>query len=103
MSVTVRERLRTATLPDGRRALILDCEIPDTAPELIREGLARRAIVNSGGTCACGATWAQPNRAQRRKLKQPGTVTWLKVAHEVGCPAGDAVLIPAIRAWEAGR
>ena len=103
MSPVVRERLRTATLPDGRHALILDCEIPDDAPSEIREGLARRAMVNGGQTCPCGATWAKPNRAQRRKLKQPTTLTWLRVEHEIGCPASNAVLVPLIRAWEAGR
>ena len=103
MSPVLRERLRTATLPDGRRALILDCEIPDDAPEPIREGLARRALANSGHPCPCGGAWVQPNRAQRRKLKQPGTLTRLEVFHEADCPAGNDVLIPLIKAWEAGR
>jgi|GEM_PF-4101947 len=103
MTTRIRERLRTATLPDGRRALVLDCEIPDTAPELIREGLARRSIVNSGGTCPCGARWPRPNRAQRRRMKEPGKVTYLQVEHEVDCPAGNEILVPLIRAWEAGR
>jgi hypothetical protein len=103
VSAKVRERLRTATLPDGTRALVLDCEIPAAAPELIREGLARRAIVNGGGTCPCGARWPRPNRAQRRRMKQPGTVTHLQVEHEPNCPAGNEILVPLIRAWEAGR
>lgn len=100
---TIRERPRIATLPDGRKALILDCEIPENAPSEIKEGLARRALSNSGHPCPCGATWAKPNRAQRRKLKQPDNLTWLRVEHEADCPAGNAVLIPLIRAWEAGR
>jgi len=96
----LRERLRTATLPDGRKALILDCEVADAAPSEIKEGLARRALSNSGHPCPCGAAFQHLSRAQRRHPK-PGTVTHVVIEHEVGCPASDAVLIPLIRAWEA--
>jgi len=102
MSTIIRERLRTVTLPDGRRALVIDCEIPDDAPELIREGLARRAICNSGGTCPCGATWPKPNRAERRK---PDSAGWRCVdfEHDDDCPAVTETLVALIREWEASR
>jgi len=100
---TIQERIRPVTLPDGRRALVVDCTIPDDAPELVREGLARRAICNQGGTCPCGATWPLPNRAQRRSLKTPGALLRVEVEHENGCPATTEFLVPAIRAWEATR
>lgn len=102
MSTRIKERMRTAVLPDGTRALVVDCEIPDDAPAEIREGLARRALSNSGQTCPCGARWPLPNREQRRRMKEPG-VTYLQVEHENDCPAGNEILIPLIRAWEATR
>ena len=99
----LRQQMRPVTLPDGRRALVIDTVIPDDAPELVREGLARRAIVNSGGTCPCGAGWPIPNRAQRRHLKTPGSVVGFEIAHESDCPAITDALVVAVRAWEASR
>jgi len=103
MSATIRQRIRVVTLPDGRRAMVLDNDIPDDAPQPVREGLARRAVVNEGGDCPCGASWPRPNREQRRKLKAPCALLRVDVEHEVDCPAGTAVLLAAVRAWEAGR
>jgi hypothetical protein len=102
MTSILRERLRVVVLPDGRRAIIVDCEIPDSAPEAIREGLARRALCNSGHRCPCGATWTQPNRAQRRRAKDTGVIQ-VDVEHEADCPATTEFLVGAIRQWEAGR
>jgi hypothetical protein len=96
----LRERLRTVTLPDGRRALVIDCEIADAAPAQVKEGLSRRAIVNSGGDCPCGATFPHLSRAQRRHLK-PGTVTHVVIEHEADCPAETELLVALIREWEA--
>jgi len=103
MSAALRQQLRPVTLPDGRRALVLDTVIPDDAPQVVREGLARRAVVNEGGDCPCGASWPRPNREQRRKLKEPGALLRVDVEHEADCPAGTAVLLAAVRAWEATR
>jgi hypothetical protein len=91
-------RIRTdiCSLPDGTRVLVVDAVIPDDAPEQLREALARRAIVNRGGTCPCGAVMRRPNRAQRR-----AGATVATIAHEPTCPAGDAVLTPLLTAWEA--
>ena len=52
---TLRERARLVTLPTGDRALVIDTEPPEDAPEPIREGFARRALVNGGEQCPCGA------------------------------------------------
>ena len=51
------------TVMQGERVVILESEIPDNAPPDIKEGLSRRAIVNGGGTCPCGARMVLPNRA----------------------------------------
>lgn len=103
MSATLQQHIRVTTLPDGRRALVIDTVIPDDAPQTVREGLARRAVVNGGGTCPCGARWPRPNRAQRRKLKEPGALLEVHVVHAEDCPAGGAVLLAAVRAWEASQ
>jgi len=103
MSATIRQRLRVVTLPDGRRAMVLDNDIPDDAPQAVREGLARRAVVNEGGACPCGAGWPRPNREQRRKLKEPGALLRVDVEHAEDCPAGTELLLAAVRAWEATR
>jgi len=103
VSATIHQRLRVVTLPDGRRAMVLDNDIPDDAPQAVREGLARRAVVNEGGTCPCGASWPRPNREQRRKLKAPGALLRVDVEHEGDCPAGTELLVAAVRAWEASR
>jgi hypothetical protein len=101
MSV-IQQQLRFVTLPDGRRAGVIDSVIPDDAPELVRKGLARRAIVNGGGDCPCGATWPRPNRAQRRKLE---TVDYLhvEVVHQDDCPAETENLVALVREWVATR
>ena len=97
---TIRQQIRPVTLPDGRRALVIDSIIPDDAPELVREGLARRAIVNGGGDCPCGATWPRPNRAQRRHLEHPGALLRVDVEHGHDCPATTEALVSAVRAWQ---
>jgi hypothetical protein len=105
MSATIRQQLRTATLPDGRRALVIDSIIPDDAPVLVREGLARRAIVNSGGDCPppCNASWPRPNRAQRRHLEQSSALLHVVIEHVDGCPAETELLVAAVSAWQASR
>lgn len=102
MAPTIRQQLRPVTLPNGARALVIDSIIPDDAPVLVREGLARRAIVNGGGDCPCGVSFPRPNRAQRRKLKQRGLIEVI-VEHEADCPAGTEALVGAVRAWQANR
>ncbi len=71
----------------GERILVLDLDIPDCAPDTIKEGLSRRAIVNAGGTCPCGAQAILPNRAERRRAARLGYVIEVEVQHEPECPA----------------
>jgi hypothetical protein len=103
MRATLQQHIRATILPDGRRALVLDYQIPEDAPQAVREGLARRAVVNGGGDCPCGASWPRPNRAQRRKLEDPAALLRVDVVHAEDCPAGTELLLAAVRAWEATR
>lgn len=91
--------LLTTTI-NGERVAVFTPVIPDDAPEEIREGLARRAIVNAGGTCPCGAVMRFPTRAERRRApKRPGCVPAAVARHEDDCPAVDEALIEAARRW----
>ncbi len=83
----------------GQRALVVMAEAPDDAPEPVKEGVARRNIVNLGGVCPCGATMPRPNRAQRRA----GGILHLTAVHEDDCPACDDTILVAIDAWQATR
>ena len=74
------------TVMQGERIMVLDAEIPDHAPEAIKEGLSRRAIVNGGGTCPCGAKMVLPNRAARRRATRLRCAIEVTVHHEPDCP-----------------
>jgi hypothetical protein len=82
----LRYRVRETKL-HGERALIVESEIPDNAPAYIKEGLSRRAIVNAGGTCPCGARAILPNRAARRRATRRGQAVQVTVPHEPDCLA----------------
>src|SRR5687768_14725892 len=84
--IDLRYRVRLATL-HGERALIVETEIPDTAPAELKEGLARRATVNAGGVCPCGARAILPNRAARRRATRHGYAIEVTVQHEPDCLA----------------
>jgi acyl-CoA reductase-like NAD-dependent aldehyde dehydrogenase len=84
--IELRYRTRLTHL-DGEPALVVDAEIPDTAPAAVKEGLARRAAVNAGGTCPCGARAILPNRAARRRAARTGQLLHITVSHEPDCPA----------------
>lgn len=81
-------------------ALVIVPDIPDEAPDAVREGIARRRIVATGGTCPCGAVLRLPNRAQRRATDGVFDVT---VRHENDCPAVTGTLLAAIADWQATR
>jgi hypothetical protein len=84
----------------GLKTLVVLLPVPDDAPAEIREGLARRNIVNRGGTCPCGAVATVPNRAERRRR---GGVVSVQILHEDDCPATDENIRPALAAWQATR
>ena len=81
-----RYRVRE-TMLQGERALIVETEIPDDAPAEVKEGLARRAAVNAGGVCPCGAQAILPNRAARRRATRRGYAIEVTVQHEPDCLA----------------
>jgi acyl-CoA reductase-like NAD-dependent aldehyde dehydrogenase len=81
-------RYRTReTVMQGERVMVLDADIPDHAPDVIKEGLARRAAVNAGGVCPCGARMILPNRAARRRATRLRRAIEVTVPHEPGCLA----------------
>jgi hypothetical protein len=84
--VEFRYRVRTTTL-QGERTLIVETEIPDNAPADVKEGLARRAAVNAGGVCPCGARAVLPNRAARRRATRARKAIEVTVPHEPDCLA----------------
>jgi hypothetical protein len=75
------------TVMQGERVVILESEIPDNAPPDLKEGLSRRAIVNAGGTCPCGARMILPNRAARRRATRQGHAIEVTIQHEPDCLA----------------
>ena len=76
--------------------------IPDDAPALVREGLARRKILYASDVCPCGAVMELPARRTSRKPTageaKPATVRRLRIEHGNDCPARDEVLAPAVAA-----
>jgi len=82
--VPVRYRYRVTELA-GERVLVID--IPDNAPADLKEGLARRQIVNDGGLCPCGARMVLPNRHARRVAARAGKPIAVEIEHERGCAA----------------
>ena len=75
------------TVMQGERVVILESEIPENTPEATKEGLSRRAIVNGGGTCPCGARMILPNRAARRRATRLRYAIEVTIQHEPDCPA----------------
>jgi hypothetical protein len=79
-------RTRQTTL-DGEPVLIVETDIPDGAPQAVKEGLARRAAVNAGGVCPCGARAVIPDRAARRRAARLRQLITVTVQHEDDCLA----------------
>ncbi len=77
----------------GRRAVLVLPVIPDDAPYVIREGIARRRIAAHTGQCPCGAV------TDYGALPGPGEAGAGEVWHEFGCPAETKLLQKAIRRW----
>lgn len=76
----------------GRRLACLVPVIPDGAPYAVREGMARRRIAATTGTCTCGAVvdYGQADA---------GEVGVGEVDHERRCPASTTKLVKAVRWW----
>ncbi|QES08825.1 hypothetical protein DEJ44_26500 [Streptomyces venezuelae] len=76
----------TVTTFDGERAFVVQPAIPDSAPAVLKDGLAVRRAANVQGWCPdCGARPQMPNRKQRRALAQAGKVIPVLFFHEDGC------------------
>ena len=95
----IDQQARSIVLPDGARALVVDYIVPEDAPADVREGLARRSLVNGGGECPCGAQLQLPSRAQRRRAQRSGKTLQLIADHEPDCVAITPLLLPRIKAW----
>jgi hypothetical protein len=88
MTRPIEFRYRTPeTVLHGERVVILETEIPDSAPAGVKEGLAHRALVNARGVCPCGAQMVLPDRAARRRVARRGQAIDVTVQHEPGCSA----------------
>jgi hypothetical protein len=76
-------------------------DIPDTAPAVVREGLARRRLVWTTSGCPCGARAVQPNRATRRAMKRSGgDGVWpVGIRHAADCPAIAPETVAYVRGW----
>ena len=88
--------LVTWTTTTGDRVLSVVPTIPDDAPEIIREGIARRRLVATGQSCPCGARLIRPNLAQRRRTNKLRGTTHVYVWHEHDCPASTEALLEAL-------
>jgi hypothetical protein len=67
--------------------------IPEDAPYKVREGIARRRIAATTGTCPCGATVDY-------LAAITGTgVCIAEVHHDRLCPADTDKLVKAVRRW----
>lgn len=86
-----QEWVTPAGRPDDRVAVFV---VPEEAPPLVREGFARRRVQTLEGTCPCGGLLHWPGFDPA-----PGTLGRVVAHHFDDCPAGDAVLIPALLAW----
>jgi hypothetical protein len=96
--IDTRYRIRETQL-QGERVAVLDIETPADAPQEVKEGLVRRAIVNQGGTCPCGARMILPDRAARRRAARNGGMLPVTVEHERACLA----LLPGYLLLDLGR
>lgn len=76
-------------------------DIPEDAPPTLREGLARRALVEHLGACPCGARVTQPPRRERRRAERLGEPVISTIHHHPGCPADQDALDTALATWSA--
>lgn len=89
---TIRDEFEEFTLPTGGRALAVLPTIPVDAPYRVREGIARRRVTATTGTCPCGATVDYD-------AAQAGRFNVAEVRHDARCPADTAKLLKEIRRW----
>jgi len=89
----IREEMLVGDHPVlGQRVAYVLPTIPDHAPYVIREGIARRRIAATTGRCPCGATVDYDAAVA-------GKVNIAEVHHEARCPAATEKLVKAVRRW----
>lgn len=67
--------------------------IPEDAPYKVREGIARRRIAATTGTCPCGAT------VDYLAGTTGSGMNVAEVLHDRLCPADTDKLVKAVRRW----
>lgn len=87
--------------------------IPDDAPPLVREGLARRRIQAVEGVCLCEGRLLWRDECSDPEVQErifgpasPGDgldSSRVLAVHRDECPAHDRNLVPALAAWHDGR
>lgn len=86
--------------------------VPDDAPPLVREGLARRRVQAVEGVCPCDGRliWRDEHpessawRDRPVEVRDGRLITSEVVAvHRDECPAHDRNLVPALAAWHETR
>lgn len=86
---------------EGAPALFVLAAIPDGAPSLVREGLARRRLSMLHGMCPCGGVRRPMNRAARRALARATTpqeaAEGPALAHAPECPAVAREVVAYLR------
>ena len=76
--------------------------LPDDAPAVVREGIARRRLATIRGECPCGARRPRLNRELRRRLKRDGSTPEtcsVDIEHELDCPAVAHETVAHVRGW----
>lgn len=91
--------------PDDRIAVMT---VPEDAPPLIREGIARRHVQVAEGKCPCGGPLLWADELDEDQLLRLLALGWFRdspVAHvHFGdCPANNAVMVPALAAWHESK
>jgi hypothetical protein len=89
---TIREELVSFHREGVGKVVAVLPVIPESAPFTVREGIARRRIAATTGTCPCGAG-VDYQAAARDGLNVA------EVLHERSCPADTDRLVKAIRRW----
>ncbi len=81
----IEQRVRYVDLTNGEKLAIVDTEIPEDAPTVLREG-----------------KFKMPSRALRREAIRRGSIIEITVAHENNCPATSELMWAAHEVWANG-
>jgi hypothetical protein len=79
----------------------LPIAVPEDAPPQLREGIARRRLVEIEGRCPCGARVSQPPRRERRRAARAGDPLVSVIRHRSNCPADARTYDRLMADWSA--